>query len=153
MAKSSLTVLAFLVAAVGGCGGETSNGSPATLPTADASTLFYPSPQFYLDDEPPQVAHGVAPRRQSAFTPRLLRRTRTWIKSSLPERAQTLMREASIDWRVSRRGPNWVWTKVPEDRVELFRAHLRALIGGVRPGYPPRPGNPRESFWCDSDGT
>ena len=94
--------------------------------------LFYPSPQFYLDDEPPRAGHNVPPRRERAFTPRLLRRIKTWVKSSLPDQVQTLMREVSIDWRISRRGPDWVWTKAPEDRVELFRQHLGALIGRVR---------------------
>jgi hypothetical protein len=94
--------------------------------------VFYPSPQFYLDDVPPQPVRRVVDRASPAFTPRLQRRVRTWLKSSLPEELQTWLRELTIEREVRRHPPDWLWTHAPEDRVELFRAHLHGLVRSIR---------------------
>jgi hypothetical protein len=93
---------------------------------------FYPSPQFYLDDEPPARAHTTTPTKERWFVPRLERRAKTWLRSLLPSHLQTWARQASIEWYARRHGPNWLWREVPEDRVQAFRDDLRTLVQTTR---------------------
>jgi len=94
--------------------------------------LIYPSPIFYLDDEPPKPPRLDAPTEgpgltsQSRFAGRVwetLRRTE-WVR---------WVRLEFILWREKQRqGPEWVFRSVPQERLDLFRDDLAALVGAIR---------------------
>jgi hypothetical protein len=94
--------------------------------------LFYPSPQFYLDEEPPRAWRPGAPQPRPRCTSRVARRLSTALKSVLPARIQTRLRDREIQSVVQRHEAGWVWTTPPRERVELFRTHLQELVAAVR---------------------
>jgi hypothetical protein len=92
--------------------------------------VFYPSPQFYLDEDPPALGGGGsgAPPR---LTSRLLAKAKIALKSFLPSPLQARLREWAIERRVRAQGPSWVWTAAPVERVQLFRQHLTDLLDAI----------------------
>lgn len=121
-----------------------------TLPRAThfcASTLgrlqpdlvvYYPTPAAYLADFPPSEtfeppeAIGGKPRPELRFLPRL----QSGLDRSLPRWVQDWRFDAGMRRALRRETAGkpeaWFFRDVPPERVRLFDAHLRALIGCVR---------------------
>ena len=94
--------------------------------------VFYPSPQFYLDEVPPRLSVATAAPKPPRFVPRLGRKLKIALKAALPARLQTWLREAKIRRETARHGEDWLWSSVPEDRLSLFREHVSALVASVQ---------------------
>ena len=94
--------------------------------------LFYPSPQFYLDEVPPNTDIGSPGATPSLLTLRLLGKAKLVIKSFLPEHLQSILRRLMIEQVVRRHEQGWVWTQPPVERAEMFRQHLAHLVVSVK---------------------
>jgi hypothetical protein len=94
--------------------------------------LFYPSPQFYLDDDPPRFTAATPTPSSSAFVSRLGRKLKIALKGFLPARMQTWLRETQIRRATAQHGEGWVWSRVPEERLSLFREQVGDLISSVQ---------------------
>src|SRR5206468_4128794 len=94
--------------------------------------LIYPSPIFYLDDEPPAPPRLDVPEEAPGLISRLrfaqrvyetLRRTE-WVR---------WVRQEWVLWRAKQRnGPDGVFRSVPRDRLDLFSNDLAALVVAIR---------------------
>jgi hypothetical protein len=91
--------------------------------------VFYPTPQFYLNNRPP----GAPPSRPDHPAPplRVFQKTKTVCKRLLPGWLQTELRSLAIQREVRDHPPGWVWNRVPADRVALFRRDLDVVIDVV----------------------
>jgi hypothetical protein len=94
--------------------------------------LFYPSPQFYLDEDAPRLTGGDVASPVPHFASRLRRKAKIALKSFLPGWLQTWFRQLDIRREVRRHGPDWVWTQSPADRVALFQEHLTNLLTTIQ---------------------
>jgi hypothetical protein len=116
--------------------------------------LLYPSPLFYLDDEPPGPPRSGTARIEEgpAWQPRLASRVQD-AYHTLPAWVRGL-RERWVIWRAGAgHEDGWEFRAVPRDRLTLFRRDLFLLVqhirrGGVEPilvthassaACPPRP--------------
>jgi lysophospholipase L1-like esterase len=98
--------------------------------------LIYPTPQFYLDNEPPQLPKSPAEkvedsRPSAAFRPRLLDRGRD-LYHQLPEWLKAYREEWVIRREAAGQGDGWLFTTVPEDRLSLFEDDLVRLVAHIR---------------------
>jgi lysophospholipase L1-like esterase len=94
--------------------------------------LFYPSPQFYLDEDAPRLEGGDAASPVPHFASRLRRKAKIVLKSFLPGWLQTWLRQLDIRRQVRHHGPDWVWTQSPANRVTLFQEHLTNLLTSIQ---------------------
>lgn len=98
--------------------------------------VVYPSPSFYVDNNPPHVPANVFPagplERERAFRPRVAARVDEAAKSLLPAVAMDWLRERDIRRSIERYPPEWRFTSIPASRLELYAEHLRELIGTIR---------------------
>jgi hypothetical protein len=101
--------------------------------------VFYPTPGFYLDDQPPGLARRVSPVGPPAGAARfslgdLRLRDRTWnlLRETLPGWLQTQLKLVQIERERARHPAGWTWTRAPEERLELFRQHTDDLVSTVR---------------------
>ncbi len=95
--------------------------------------LLYPSPAFYLDENPPGTklpAQGSSKKEQ--FESRLKGKAKLTIKKALPQNIQNTMREIEIYAQVKRHPDNWVWHTPPPDRLNIYREHIIDFIETVR---------------------
>jgi hypothetical protein len=94
--------------------------------------LFYPSPQFYLDEDAPRLTGGNAASQTPHIASRLQRKAKIALKSFLPGWLQAWIRQLDIRREVRRHGPDWVWPDSPADRVALFQEHLANLLTSIQ---------------------
>jgi hypothetical protein len=96
--------------------------------------VFYPTPAFYLDVEPPVAGKGMGqPTKATARESfRIGHKAIVVIKRFIPRRIQTQIQRWAIHRTVGKYPAGWVWTTPPPERIELFRAHCLALIDQVR---------------------
>ncbi len=95
-----------------------------------AAVVLYPTPHFYLDIKP--VADDLPRKSRSRPSPlasfRLPGKAKEVIKAFLPTTAQDFLRRWAIERTVAKQPADWVWTEVPEDRLDLFEQDVRQLL-------------------------
>jgi hypothetical protein len=97
--------------------------------------IIYPSPQFYLDNEPPALP--VNPQRGEAepsvfeLRPRLVGRLHD-LYHQLPAWMKRYREEWVIHRETTGKDPTWFFSDVPEDRLKGFGNDLRQLLAHVR---------------------
>jgi len=93
--------------------------------------FIYPSPHFYLDEQPPQ-ARDAEP--DPPGQPKLASRFAERVKNAL--RTNSLLRKARLEWNIastlSGKSSDWLYREVPADRLQLFLNDLAALVDAVR---------------------
>jgi hypothetical protein len=101
--------------------------------------VVYATPPAYLDYDPPVAARpdslGHGPLDLPAYYalfPRVGARIRTQLKSFLPTAVQDRLRRREISFAIARHPANWRFNTVPADRMDLFEAHLRHVMGTIR---------------------
>jgi hypothetical protein len=99
--------------------------------------VYYPTPPQYLDEEAPgstPAARATSPEPQAtrALYPRSAARLRSQVKTLLPEFIQTALRRREVDKVVKDRPDGWRFTRVPEERLEMFDRDLRRVVGAIR---------------------
>jgi hypothetical protein len=115
-------------------------------PLRPSMVLIYPSPSFYLEVEPVPVmytppgavTHRPAGEGSIRFESRLAAKGRDVLKELVPPGLVAAYREWRLGQMRARHGPEWVWSTVPEDRMDILRQQLAQLIptiqaSGVRP--------------------
>jgi hypothetical protein len=104
--------------------------------------LIYPSPSFYLSEEPPRsVDLSAQPpiraeARQGAGATlalglqsfRFVPKGRSAVKRAVPLRWQRAVKEWKVKGVRSTHAADWVWHAVPEERMALFQDHLDKLV-------------------------
>jgi hypothetical protein len=98
--------------------------------------LLYPSPQFYLDSEPPQLPKKPLEKRQarsplSGFRPRIFDRAKD-LYHQLPDWAQACREKWVIERELAGKPQDYLFTTVPQDRLDLFEEDLVELIRHVQ---------------------
>lgn len=99
--------------------------------------VFYPTPVFYLDRQPPRetnlepVARPPSPVPQHWSDLRLPQRLWVTLRQRLPDTFQTRLKEYVIALR-RREIPHTPWEQAPTDRAALFRRHLVELATDVQ---------------------
>lgn len=94
--------------------------------------LFYPSPQFYLDDAAPRLTSGDDASPVPPSASRLRRKAKIALKGFLPAWLRTWLRQFDIRREVDRHEPDWVWIHSPAERVALFQGHLENLLTSIQ---------------------
>jgi len=95
--------------------------------------VIYASPAFYLANEPPQFAaqgRGTPRISSTPFAPRLLGRLKDSIKYTEFIQRRRVMKK--IARAVDGRPAGWLFDRVPENRLALFRHQLDSLVASVR---------------------
>jgi hypothetical protein len=118
--------------------------------------LLYPSPQFYLDSEPPQLPKNPLDMqdrwRLADYRPRIVHRVVDRYHQ-MPEWVQAWREKWVIENQLAGNPQDWLFTTVAQDRLDLFEEDLVELIrhmqrDGAIPilvtharsaGSPPRP--------------
>lgn len=93
--------------------------------------IYYPSPQFYLNETPPTLNWSNHQNRPKPTPPpefRILQKVKIVVKKLLPQTWQSWLRKKLIARVVSKHPPDWVWQQVPPERITLFRRQLLDLI-------------------------
>jgi ribosomal protein L35 len=94
--------------------------------------LIYPSPVFYMDHEPPGPASfepAIARPGAKRFQLRITGKIKDAGKRHLPHWLQTRVRRLLIRRGLAKRPADYVWHKVPPDRIERFGHDLKELVG------------------------
>jgi hypothetical protein len=97
-----------------------------------AVVFVYPSPGFYLaDDAPsyPQLPGTPIALDRRWWRPRVI--GRLFDRLSFPRFLQRRRLEGMIASRRAEHGPEWLWSSVPGERVELFGRHLDSLVSAI----------------------
>ena len=99
--------------------------------------VYYPTPPQYLDEHAPgsiptAAATSSEPPPARALYPRSLARLRTQAKTILPDFVQTALRRREVDQVIKDRPAGWRFTRVPDDRLNLFDRDLRRVVGAIR---------------------
>lgn len=123
--------------------------------------VIYASPIFYLDFEAPKVriASSTSSARQPRFQVRLMGKLKDAGKQNLPQWFQSKVRSQIIERQIAHKPPDYVWQKPPEQRLELFTAHLNGLVELLQKDglkvvlvtHPSRfmtPPSPERDFWA-----
>ena len=98
--------------------------------------VVYPAPAFYLDDRPPRLPETRPrprdPVEEHRWDLRLVARSEAKLKQFLPPSLQTWLKAWSIRRTVASRPEGWVYDTVPEDRLQLYRQDLTALVEAIQ---------------------
>ncbi|HEY8795973.1 MAG TPA: hypothetical protein VIM15_13630 [Gemmatimonadaceae bacterium] len=102
--------------------------------------IYYPSPAQYLEDRLPIATppDSLAPKRSversplGALHPRSLEFVRDELRQLAPEPMLNWFRERAAGSERRKHPAAWVFSSVPHDRLLVFDADLRSLIGAVR---------------------
>ena len=96
--------------------------------------VLYPTPHFYLDLIEVAADKPKAQQQDQAqpFVSRLAFKSRDVLKSFLPTKLQDWIREYQGSRALGSAGDQDLWNAPPEDRLALFEAHLRELIGTAK---------------------
>ncbi len=99
--------------------------------------VYYPTPPQYLDEHAPGSAPAVAattsePPAARALYPRSLARLRNQAKTILPDFVQTALRRREVDKIIKDRPAGWRFSRIPEERLDLFDRDLRRVVGAIR---------------------
>jgi hypothetical protein len=101
--------------------------------------VLYATPPSYLENAVPVAARPDSVNRDPprlpkyyAFFPRVAARIRTQLKTFLPTALQDRIRRHEISVMVSRHPQNWRFDSVPPERVRVFEADLRHVVGTIR---------------------
>lgn len=96
--------------------------------------IIYPSPAFYLDIALPRdpAKHKFDLPGRPVFESRLWGKVWIIIKRLVPQSWQNLMRRAVITWRRRGKGGDYVWQKLPQKRMEIYKRDLAGLVELVR---------------------
>jgi hypothetical protein len=97
-----------------------------------AFVVIYPTPNFYLDNEPPQPLRPVPPQTAGA-APLLHSRFVDHVHSlvNLPTGLQTWRVRRAIRRATAGRPPDWFFQTAPPERLALFRQDLDSLVTEV----------------------
>jgi hypothetical protein len=95
--------------------------------------VIYVSPAFYLANEPPgfyppkKGGAGITP---TPFEPRFLARLKDRVHyPAFIQRRRVMKKIASA---IAGKPDDWLYTKIPDDRLALFWSHLDSLVESVR---------------------
>ena len=98
--------------------------------------VVYPSPSFYVDRDPPHAPMDVHPTGalplSNALYPRIVARWTNSIKGLLPGPVLRWLRQRDIDEEIKQYPPEWRFTSVPDDRLQLYDRDLRSIVGTIR---------------------
>jgi hypothetical protein len=103
-----------------------------------AIIVVYPSSAQYLQDDLPIAAKPDSTPRagslsfRSAWTPRAWFRFREQIKQTVPEPILNLLRGKEISAELENHPPGWRFSSFPIDRLGMYDADLRRLVGTIR---------------------
>jgi len=94
--------------------------------------VIYPSAAFYLDNNPPRLPDKPLrfkdPVVENRYQLRVAGRFVNKIKQFLPGALQTWLKERGIQREISQHEDGWVFQEVPQDRLDIFRKDLVALV-------------------------
>jgi hypothetical protein len=97
--------------------------------------VVYPTPAFYLEDQPPRRASQPRRTTPPGPTPRSALRlpNKVWqaARQSLPAVLQAWLKEREIEKSRQAHPPGWVWREAPAERVALFESDLREVVVAV----------------------
>lgn len=105
--------------------------------------VLYPTPSFFLEPSapadslrlppwaPPAPPSALAQLLYEATHPRLKEKVKVVAKRFLPTGTMLAMRERKLAERRAGEDPSWVWTTVPDDRIELFTRQLERVLGDI----------------------
>jgi hypothetical protein len=96
--------------------------------------LIYPSPLFYLSDDPaPQTrsaaARDPAPEPAHPFTLRLVDRLHNVLHK--PDFLQIRIDKRSVAAQLAGKPPGWLYASVPADRLDAFQKDLDSLVSTI----------------------
>lgn len=96
--------------------------------------LIYPSPLFYLDAKTPGREPAVAATSSPAETRFRLRTVDRAVDvyRSMPMWVRSLREDWVLQKALAEKGPDWVFSEVPKDRLKAFEADMVELIQHVR---------------------
>ena len=99
--------------------------------------VYYPTPPQYLDENPPGSTPPVAaassePPPARALYPRSVARLRSQAKTILPDFVQTALRRREVNKVLEGRPAGWRFSRIPQERLELFDRDLRRVVGAIR---------------------
>lgn len=94
--------------------------------------IFYPSPQFYLNNTPPHLVLSSLDTNPSPYTLRIVQKSKTLVRESLPLWLRAKIWRGKIEEQSSGRAKEWFWPKVPTERLDLFGTHLTQLVETVQ---------------------
>ncbi|HEY8509802.1 MAG TPA: hypothetical protein VIL32_15675, partial [Steroidobacteraceae bacterium] len=111
------------------------------LPLEPTLVMVYMSPSFYLEPTPPPLEYKPLPPAEprmirvaglelepGALDSRFGAKFRDVLKELVPSFVVAKIREWKLARKRAAHPGDWVWTSVPQERMELMRAHLRKLI-------------------------
>ena len=117
----------------------------AVVPVHPQLLLIYPSPAFYLEQNPPPLIYtppvfrpprplriGPLILPPDFFEPRVAERARDALKTLVPNVVVKEVRQWRLDKVRSAHGADWVWRSVPADRMTLLRRHLERLLVSIQ---------------------
>jgi hypothetical protein len=117
----------------------------AILPARPLLLFVYPTPSFYLEEQPPPLVYTPprfsppAPHRigpwefpPDFFESRLAEKGRDVVKALVPDLVVMAVREWRLNRVRSAHAADWVWKSVPEDRLTLLRQHLERVLADVQ---------------------
>ena len=98
--------------------------------------VFYPTPVFYLDIDPPRRTQPPMASSETGDSRRLSLRLpdKVWkaLRERLPARLKSSLKRAEIQRERSGHPPGWVWSSPPPERVTRFASDLEELIQTFR---------------------
>lgn len=97
--------------------------------------VFYPTPAFYLDLEPPARTLRLAAPDEARMSPISLRLPgKLWraARESLPASLQASLRRLQVERARSAHPADWVWSVAPPERVDRFSADVLELVQAIQ---------------------
>jgi hypothetical protein len=98
--------------------------------------LIYPSPLFYLSDDPaPQPQKHSAPKQDPTpgpahrFTSRFVDRLHNALRK--PDFLQIRIDKRAVEAQLAGKPPGWVYASVPAERLDAFQRDLDSLVGTI----------------------
>jgi hypothetical protein len=101
--------------------------------------VIYPATHFYLSSQPPRPSTGAPPagnRSAKQVLMALLESSRLFARLrdavQVPAPLQRKRQKQWIDEANAGQPPEWLFTSLPEDRLQLFEQHLTELVQVIR---------------------
>lgn len=95
--------------------------------------FYYDTPQFYLTNDPPARIARRTPdpdRGSQWWRSRFIQRLDDLFEVPLP--IQAWRARKNLEQMVASSPPDWLYTSVPKDRLDLFEADLQELVASIR---------------------
>jgi hypothetical protein len=110
----------------------------AVRPLAPSMVIVYPSPSFFLETNAPPdrfILPQLRVGREAVLgIPRLrfVAKAKNVLKRVIPVGLQVAVREQSLSRTRADHPPDWIWRRVPTERVALFERQMRDVVVAIR---------------------